>query len=111
MMRQVLVLTAVLALGCGTAQHSAVPEQVLVDGFPSEPYRFQKRPGKDGRCDSKRGPPHVIVRGGGCWEWVAPTPEECVQAREQGAATVLYEGRCYYPMVNTIPQREPTSSL
>jgi hypothetical protein len=102
-----LVLLAAFLLGCGTTQSTVSPES-RTDGFPSQPYSFQKRPGKDGKCDS-RGPPEVIVRGGGCWEWVTPTPAECEESWKQGAATVLYEGRCYYPIVNIIPKREPTS--
>lgn len=110
-MKRGLLLVTVFVLGCGTAQYAAGPEEkTLVDGFPSKPFSWQKRPGKNGRCDSKLGPPEVIVRGGGCWAWVVPTPEECVEAARQGAATVLEGTRCYYPILNTT-EPVPTSSL
>jgi len=49
-MRQLIVIFAALALGCGTLQPSMAPEQeVLADGFP-KPHPAQQRPGKDGKC-------------------------------------------------------------
>jgi hypothetical protein len=111
-MRLLMVIIAALAFGCGTVQPSVGPEQeTLVDEFPSKPYPYQRRPGKDGRCSTRSGPPTVIVKGGGCWLWVDATPEECAQAQREGEYLVPYQGRCYYPMLEPTPQREPTSSL
>jgi hypothetical protein len=106
--RQLTVIIAAFSLGCGTVQHSMEPgREALVDGFPSEPYPQQKRPGKDGRCSNNRGPPAVIIKGGACWVWVVATPEECEQLEDYA---VLYQGKCYYPLFILNPQREPTST-
>jgi hypothetical protein len=54
-MRLLMVIIAALALGCGTVQPSVGPEQeTLVDEFPSKPHPYQRRPGKDGRCSTRR---------------------------------------------------------
>jgi hypothetical protein len=107
-----IVIIAALFLGCGTSRASVSRgQEALVDGFPSEPYPYQRRPGKDGRCSKRAGPPHVILKGGGCWFWMEATAEQCEQAQKEGDYEVLYQGRCYYPMLEVKPKREPTSSF
>jgi hypothetical protein len=110
-LRYSIAIIAALALGCGSAQHAVGPAQeALVDGFPSKPYPNQRRPGPDGRCGTRAGPPTEIVKGGGCWVSVVVDLSDCEQNSKEGGYFVVHDGRCYYPYFN-FPAREPTSGL
>ncbi len=109
-MTRVIPMIAALALACGSVQPTVNSGQALVDGFPSKPWPGQRRPGKDGRCPSRHGPPLVIVKGGGCWLSVVVDPADCEAAHSSGNSYLVpFEGHCYYPDFELAPQREPTS--
>lgn len=110
-MRCPLVIIVALATACGAAHLAVVPRQeALIAGFPSKPYSNQHRPGSDGRCGSRFGPPTLIVKGGGCWVSVEMELSDCAQASKEGDYHVVHDGRCYYPLFK-LPVREPTSIL
>jgi hypothetical protein len=112
-MRRALLLTAALAIGCSAAQHATGSgeeiQQAFTRAFPSEPYEYQLRPGKDGKCSAR--PSSMIVRGGGCWAPLGWSKEKCEAAADSGQLHVFAEGECWYPVLDTRLQREPTSSL
>lgn len=110
-MRSSIAILAALATACGAAQLAVMPRQeALIAGFPSKPYPNQHRPGPDGRCGTRFGPPTLIVKGGGCWVSVEIDLSDCTQASKEGNYHVVHDGRCYYPLFK-LPVQEPTSSL
>ena len=110
-MRRVLLLTAALALGCGSAQHATGPE-ALTEGFPP-PAPWQQRPGKGGKCRQPGwgADVEILVANGGCWTPLDATPEQCERAHRENPYHVLYRGRCWYPLPGGNGERQPTSSL
>jgi hypothetical protein len=115
-MRDVLVLIAALALGCGSAQHAMGPgPEALMDGSFPPPLEDQRRPDKAGRCTLPKGwhpeTDRVITRNGGCWVDVKATEAECREAAKTNPYNVWYQGRCWYWLPGREKERQPTSLL
>jgi hypothetical protein len=108
-MKSATMLLAALALGCGTVQPTGGVAAIhtLSDGFPSEPYEYQLRPGRDGRCSRTTPPPTIILRGGGCWVNLGWSQADCEAAAKEGQLHVWDGTRCYYPILDPGSRREP----
>lgn len=104
-MRSTLIILAAVLLGCGTLQPTVVPE--VLTNVPSWPYKYQKRPGIDGRCSRN---PLFFALNGGCWIRVDIPLDECHfdETAETSSPIHIYKGACIAPMLDT-DWREPTS--
>jgi hypothetical protein len=115
MMRYFIILTAALALGCGSAQHAVGPSQeTLVDGTFPPPLEDQRRPDSKGRCTLPKGwypqTDIVIARNGGCWVDVKATEQACREAAMTNPLNIWHEGRCWYWLPGRGKEPQPTSS-
>jgi hypothetical protein len=104
---RLLFIIAALALGCGAAQHSEVPNRVLTDG--ATPRQATE---KDSWCQPPSGFPLeiMLIQGDLCWIELDATPARCAQLiREERWPHMSYGGRCWY-FHSRKPKRQPTSS-
>lgn len=107
--RYSIVVTAALALGCGSAQQLAQRpgQEALTDGAsPRQPTKH------DSWCRPPEGFPLeiMLIQGDLCWMEIDATQERCAEIiREQSWPYMSYGGRCWYLQARK-PKRQPTSS-
>jgi hypothetical protein len=109
-MRQLIVILAALALGCGTAQSAIGPEQEVLTADGAPPRTPTE---KDSWCQPPPGFPLkiMLITDKLCWIELDATQAECAQLkRDERWPHMLHGGRCWFLQARK-PERQPTSSL
>jgi hypothetical protein len=107
-MKKRFILTAALALGCGSAQHAVGPseEALTADAPPRHPTETETW------CPPPPDFPReiMLIVGDTCWVEIDATPAECAQyIREERHPYMAWKGRCWFFRYKK-PKRQPTSS-